>query len=48
EWALHAYNAGPSFINTASLERGIPAYVRKVLRFKDILESQRIAEEQSL
>lgn len=48
EWALHAYNAGPSFINSASLEREIPAYVRKVLRFKDILESQRIAEEQSL
>jgi len=48
EWALHAYNAGPSFINTANLERGIPAYVRKVLRFKIILESQRIAEEQSL
>ncbi len=48
EWALCAYNAGPSFINTASFERRIPAYVRKVLRFKDILESHRIIEEQSL
>ena len=48
EWALHAYNAGPSFINTASLERGIPAYVKKVLRFKNILESQKITEERSL
>jgi len=48
EWALHAYNAGPSFLNASGFERGIPAYVRKVLRFKIILESQRIAEEQSL
>jgi soluble lytic murein transglycosylase-like protein len=48
EWALCAYNAGPSFLNASGFERGIPAYVRKVLRFKNILESQRMAEEQSL
>jgi transglycosylase-like protein with SLT domain len=40
EWALFAYNFGPnSFLNTEGLEKESPAYVRKVLSFKELLEA---------
>jgi soluble lytic murein transglycosylase-like protein len=48
ERALWAYNAGPGSLSTVSSDSTLPNYVRKVIRLKNKLESQRIAEEQSL
>lgn len=46
--ALVAYNFGPTrFLNTKSLQRRTPSYVRKVLNFKNLLEDERIKTEKS-
>jgi hypothetical protein len=48
EKALWAYNAGPGFLSTVNSGSRFPTYVRKVLRFKGKLESQRIVGAESL
>jgi len=48
ESALYAYNYGPGrFELISSSKRGVPAYVSKVIKFKDFLERKSLRTKQS-